>query len=252
MGSKRTEVRVVIPDAHIQAHHHKAFQTLVAVIKDLRPHRLIWIGDWVDNYSLTHHPKRQPGVVRFVDEFGEAERETDRVCNAAPNAEKHMLEGNHEGWLRGFEAENPSLEHALSIPERLKLQEKGIRWVNLFQQDKFRIGPVAYLHGVYEGPNASRKHAELFGPRIGCKHVVHGHDHGMNSFTTPAGYTARSCGFLGDERNIAFSYRKGRPSAWVLGFLVQEVNGSSVTDTEVRIDYSTGRAAFRGRVYGAH
>lgn len=254
-SADRVETRVVLPDAHIPAHHRKAFATMKAIVKEVCPDRVILLGDWMDTYSLSHHPPRTPARTRFVDETEAAERELDDVRNAAPSAEFYELEGNHEGWASGYEAGSPSLEGVLNVPERLRLAEKGIRWVPLFEQDSdegrhFRLGPVAYLHAVFEGATAARKHAEIYGPRIGCRYVKFGHTHGMDSYTSPAGYTARSGGFLGDRRNIAFSYTKGRPCPWVLGFTIEEISGNTVTDTEIRIDYDTGRAVFRGRAYG--
>jgi hypothetical protein len=245
-----TETRLIIPDAHVPAHHRKAFNVLVDVAKELQPTKIKIIGDFMDSYSLSHHPPRQPVRTRLKDELDATERELDRVLNASPNSETDYLEGNHCGWAASYVAANPNLEGLLTVPELLHLKEKGVRWVSLFDQDNFQDGPVAYLHGVYEGTTCTRKHAEIFGPRIGSKYVVHGHNHGMDSFTSPAGYTARGCGFLGDERHIAFSYRRGRPTAWVLGFIIQEINGGSVSDTEVRIDYATGRTSFHGRRYG--
>jgi predicted phosphodiesterase len=245
------DVRLILPDAHIPAHHVKAFATMNAIAKELNPTRLIIMGDWADIVSLSRHPKRDPGVVRFEDETDAAERELDKVCDATSSAEKIILQGNHDARAEAYEAENPELEGALSVPKRLKLAEKGMRWVTLAEQDDcFRVGSTGYCHGVYEGVNAARQHAEFLGPKTGIRHVVFAHCHSMQSWTTPSNFHARCCGFLGDEKHKAFGYRKGRPSPWVLGFLIEEVAGKSHTYTEVRIDPKTGRAVFRGQVYG--
>ena len=251
------ETRLIVSDRHGQAQHPKAWKTLLKIADVIRPNRVEIIGDFIDTYSLSHHPKRQPGIVTFESEMEEGEKALQDLRDAVPRScEIDYLQGNHEGWADSFEAMNPNLEGTLSIPKKLGLKQKKIRWVSLFEQDAdegkhFRVGPVAYLHGVYEGNDSAKKHALNYGPAIGCKYVVFGHTHGMESFTSVAGYTARSCGFLGDRRHVAFKYRKGKPSSWVLGFLVQDIVGNAVSDTEVRIDYATGRAAFRGRVYGA-
>jgi predicted phosphodiesterase len=245
------DVRLILPDAHIPAHHVKAFATMNAIAKELNPTRLIIMGDWVDVLSLSRHPKRDPGVVRFEDETVAAERELDKVCNATPNAEKYLLQGNHDARSEAYEAEIPELEGALSIPKRLKLAEKRVRWVPLAEQDEtFEIDGTGYLHGVFEGVNAARQHAEILGPKVGIRRIVFAHCHSAQSWTTASGFSARCCMFLGDEKQKAFSYRKGRPSPWVLGFLIEEVYRNSVTYTEVRIDPKTGRAVFRGQVYG--
>jgi predicted phosphodiesterase len=251
-GSTNTarDVRLILPDAHIPAHHVKAFATMNAIAKELNPTRLIIMGDWVDVLSLSRHPKRDPGVVRFEDETDAAERELDKVCDATSSAEKYLLQGNHDARSEAYEAEIPELEGALSIPKRLKLAEKRVRWVPLAEQDEtFEIDGTGYLHGVFEGVNAARQHAEILGPKVGIRRIVFAHCHSAQSWTTASGFSARCCMFLGNEKHKAFSYRKGRPSPWVLGFLIEEVYRNAVTYTEVRIDPKTGRAVFRGEVY---
>jgi predicted phosphodiesterase len=243
----RPERRLIIPDAHIPAHDKRAWQIMLAVMRDYRPDRTIIIGDLIDSASLSHHPKREPNEVRLRDEMGAGNECLDQIQEAGPG-ETYYLAGNHdESWYKSFEAENPNLEGCLDTPSWLRLKERGIRWVSLREQDNFKIGPVSYLHGVYEGTQAARNHALNHGPKVGCRYTVFGHVHGMDSSTSASGYTARACGFLGDESHIAFGYRKGRPSPWVLGFLLQEVSGDLVCDTEVRI--VGGRALVNGAVY---
>jgi predicted phosphodiesterase len=198
--------------------------------------------------SLSHHPRRQPDVIKFAEEVAAGNRALDELGDALPSGcRQTYLEGNHEGWSRSFEAENGALESVLAIDKHLRLAERGIDWVSLRRQDDFSLGPVAYLHGISESRHHSQTHADDFAPRVGKRHVVYGHMHTFQAATSKAGYSARCCGFLGDERNSAFGYKKGRPAPWVQGFLIQEVRGSCVTDTEVRI--TNGRAVFRGKVY---
>jgi hypothetical protein len=242
-----TETRLVVPDRHGKAMDPRAWKILKDVARDLRPDRVIVMGDFLDMASLSHHPKREPDTTRFVDEIDEGKQALDELQEAARPDDTDFLEGNHCGWARSFMAENPNLVGALDVAKNLRLEERGIRWVSLYEQDNFQLGPVAYCHGLSESRHHAMAHANDFGPTIGCKHVVYAHMHTFQSFTSKAGYTARCCGFLGDEKNVAFAYKKGRPAGWQLGFLIQEVSGTAVTDTEVRI--VNGEAVFRGRVY---
>jgi hypothetical protein len=242
-----TETRLVVPDRHGKAMDPKAWEILKDVAQDLRPDRVIVMGDFLDMVSLSHHPKREPDTTRFDDEIEEGKQALDELQEAAQARHFDYLEGNHESWCRSFMAEQPNLAGTLDIDKNLGLEERGIRWVSLYEQDNFQIGPVAYLHAISESRHSAMVHATDFGPTIGCKHVVFAHVHTFQCFVSKAGYLARCSGFLGDEKNIAFSYKKGRPAGWQLGFLIQEVSGTAVTDTEVRV--VNGRAVFRGKAY---
>jgi predicted phosphodiesterase len=242
----RPERRLIIPDAHIPAHDRRAWEIMLAVCRDYRPDKTIIMGDLMDTASLSHHPKRQPNEIRLRDETDATNACLDDLMKAGPG-ETYYLQGNHEFWSAGFEAENPQLEGCLDIPTWLRLKERGVRWVSLREQDDFKIGPIAYCHGVFEGQTAARKHAEVFGPKVGCRYVTFAHIHNDDVATSASGYTARCAGFLGDERLPAFGYRRGRPSPWTLGFRLEEVSGGLVADIPVRV--VNGRAMVNGACY---
>lgn len=208
------------------------------------------MGDFLDCLSLSMHPKTKPDVVKFAEEIHAGNAALDQLQESLPDGcSVFYLGGNHdESRASRFEAENGNLENILSVKKHLRIDERGIHWVTLRQQDDWSLGPVAYLHGISESKHSAMVHAEQFGPRIGKKHVVFAHVHGDQRHTSHAGYTAQCSGFLGDEKDAAFSYMKGRPAPWTLGFLVQHVYGDCVTDTFVRI--RNGQAAFGGKVYG--
>jgi hypothetical protein len=245
------ERRIAIPDVHRPAHHEAAWKLLLEVAKDFRPHEAILMGDYLDLESLSQHPKKRPDTIKLKDELGDGNKGLDELDRALPRKTKRrFLQGNHCVRSERFEAEFGQLDGMLSIPAGLGLKKRGWQWVSLRQQNRFVLGPVAYLHGISESKHHAMLHAEQFAPRIGVRHVTYGHMHTLQSAQSNAGYSARCCGFLGDERNIAFSYTKGRPTAWVVGFVLQEICGANVVETEVRI--VNGRAVFNGRLYGGH
>lgn len=246
---QRPETRLIVPDAHVPYHDRKAWGILLSVAKDLRPDRCIVMGDFLDCLSLSSHPKTKPDVVKFAEELAAGNAALDQLQAALPDGcDIKYLGGNHdESRAARFEAENGNLENILSVRKHLKIEERGIEWISLRRQDNYAIGPVAYLHGISESKNNAAVHAEQFAPRIGKRHVVFAHMHSDQRFTSHAGFTAQCCGFLGDEYDGAFGYRKGRPAPWTLGFLIQTVYGDCVTDTFVRV--RNGTACFNGRVY---
>lgn len=247
----KVERRLIIPDVHRPAHHPAAWKVLLDVAKAYRPHEAIIMGDFLDLESLSQHPKNRPDTVKLKDELRSGEDGLDELDRVLPrNVRKWYLAGNHCARAERFEAAFGHLDGMLSIPKGLNLAKRRWQWVTLRQQNRFVLGPVAYLHGISESKNHAMVHAEQFAPRIGVRHVIYAHMHATQSAQSNAGYFARCCGFLGDEQNIAFAYTKGRPTAWVLSFLLQEVSGRTVTDTEVRI--VNGRAVLNGRTYGAH
>lgn len=247
ISCNEVETRLVVPDRHGFAMHPDWWRALLAVARELRPDKVITMGDWCDMVSLSHHPKRTPNITRFEDEIEEGKRRYGELQEAARPKEMYALEGNHEGWASGFMAEQPNLAGTLDIPKRTGLAETGIRWVSLTEQDDFRLGPVGYCHGISESRHSAKAHAEDFAPVVGVRFITFAHVHTFQTFTSKAGFMARCCGFGGDEKNSAFGYKKGRPAGWKLGFKIEEVCGQSVTDTDVYV--IDGRAVFRGAVY---
>jgi hypothetical protein len=243
----RPERRLIIPDAHIPAHDKRAWQIMLAVCRDYRPDRTIIMGDMLDCASLSHHPKKTPDIIRFRDEMAAGNAALDELQSAG-SGETLYLEGNHCAWRRSFEAEYPNLADVLSIEKALRLDERGIRWVTLHEQNDFKIGPIAYCHGISEAKHHGMVHAEQFAPSIGARYVTYAHMHVYQHFRSNAGYEATCCGFLGEKRNVAFNYTKGRPVPWSLGFLVQDVLGEKVTQTFV--DCANGTAILGGTAYG--
>lgn len=247
----KPETRLIVPDAHRPAHNRKAWKLLVGTAKDLQPDRIIIIGDFLNMTALDPHPRYRPDIRALKDDWKSGNEGLDELQNASPDSEVTYLQGNHEGWVGKYVAVHGELDGLLNVEDSLRLKERGILWVPLSRQRKaYRIGPVGYLHGAYEGATSSQNHANYLGPFVGARHLVHGHTHRLTSYTSAAGYTARCCGFLGDDSRAEFQkYMKGRPSGWALGFLVEEVCGDLVTDTEIRIIGS--RALYDGKARAA-
>lgn len=253
-----TETRIVVPDTHRPAHDRKAWSVLLSVIKEVKPKRGIIIGDFGDVESLSQHPRNRPDMNRYAGEVYDMNIGLDELQNASPSTPWDYIEGNHEVRASRWEAAFPNLAASLNLPKALYIepgddyhrntvQLRGMRWVPLSKQP-YHLGPVMYLHGVYESKHHAMAHAENLGPEQGVRSATYGHVHTFQQFRTPAGYEAHCCGFLGDRSLPQFSYRKGRPSPWVCGFLIEEVCGDHVTKTQVHIE--NGRALFSGKVYG--
>ena len=255
---EETETRIVVPDVHRPAHDKAAWDVFLGVLRDLKPQRGVIIGDFGDVESLSQHPRSRPDLARFAGEVYDMNIGLDEMQNASPSTDWVYIEGNHESRASRWEAAYPQLAEALSLPRALyieageeyhrnSVQLRGMRWVPLRAQP-FHLGPVMYLHGVYETKHHAMAHAENLGPEQGKRSSTYGHMHTFQAFRSPAGYEAQCCGFLGDRSLPQFSYRKGRPSPWVSGFLIEEVCGDHVTKTPVHVEGA--RALFGGKLYG--
>src|SRR5437762_711508 len=62
---------VILPDAHIPAHHRRLFWAVLRFIHAVKPHVVIAIGDWNDIFALSRHPKPLRTVVNAQGEFDE-------------------------------------------------------------------------------------------------------------------------------------------------------------------------------------
>jgi len=124
-------LRVAFPtDEHIPYHDPKARELALKIITDFNPDLMVAGSDAVDFYAVSSFdkdPKRAFGLQGEIDLFKKAQREWR---DAAPNAKRVYLIGNHEDRLRRYLWRHPELDslEALELPELLGLKELGISY----------------------------------------------------------------------------------------------------------------------------
>lgn len=254
----KTVRTLVFADAHHPYVSEPAWNCLLGIIRDVKPDRVVNLGDFMDMESLSRHPKSKPDLVRLSSEYYAANVALDEVQNAAPGAEHYYIEGNHEGRAGKFTNEFGTLDGMLSVAQSLFLEPnpdhyhrrssdniRGMKWIPLSMQP-FGIDGVGYLHGLSETKHHAAYTAETEGPARGHRLLMYGHMHAAQSYTSSAGFQARSCPWLGNATAPVFrAYVKGRSRPWSHGVELIESCDGAVSVTSIPI--VNGRALVGGK-----
>ena len=250
------ERRLVVADLHIPFQLPTAVACAYALARVLQPHRIIVLGDLINNGGFSRHDPYSPEPERWDLAIAAARAILRSFQAAAPGAEIHVVLGNHDLWSERWVSSNPwaqgdtfDLEVALGTKSP-KGDDRdpplpGVRIVRQPEEEPLILGPVGYCHGNGGGLHFCKRYAETIGPRHGVKHLRVGHHHQRQTFVTRSGYECMGVGWLGDERAPAFHYAPP-PRSWTVGCVVDDVSGDHVTSTFVTI--KNGAAHFLGRL----
>ena len=126
---KRYERIVIKPDTHVPHHDPRAFSLFLKIISDLKPTRLIDLGDAVSFDSISHWPKAQAEPDILAEKLGFVQCYKDIRSAVGKACKFQFIEGNHEYRLRnymyGSARELSSLE-CLRLQNLLEFKELGI------------------------------------------------------------------------------------------------------------------------------
>src|SRR3990167_1684631 len=142
---------VVLPDIHCPTEDKKSVKAVLQFIRDFKPHELIILGDFVDNYSISSHNKGKPGLV-----IGHDIAQEYHACNKLLDTIQEIhrgkivfLEGNHEFRSVRKAQENPELKDILDIPKTLRLAEREIKYIECYSKGEvYRLGKAVFTHGI--------------------------------------------------------------------------------------------------------
>lgn len=239
MTSRRNLVRVIVPDshgAHIDPGAESAFLRDVA---KLSPDQIVMLGDHLDaggTFSTHQRNYTHEMTESYADDCAAANAFLDALQRAAPKAETHYLEGNHEQHVeRWASREFSSKKDADALLERfgpvaaLELRRRGIRYykrsetyMGISIPGTIRLGKCFFVHGISHSRHAAAAHLARF-----SANVVFGHVHRAQSViertVTSDGFGAWCPGTLAKLQPL---YRHTEPTSWSHGYGVQFVNPS--------------------------
>lgn len=239
------EQTAIIGDVHIPYHDPPALKCALKITKDLKPDRVILIGDIIDFYSISRYMKDPGRINSLQPDIDKTRAMIDHIrTDIAPNAEIIYLEGNHEDRLGRFLlTKAPELYNlrALTVPELLDLRKMDITY-----KIEHQIGDLTLTHG-----HIVRKHsaytARAMSEDYGC--VISGHTHRLGSHyrTDRRGHVcAYENGCLASMGDVEFI--KGTPN-WQHGFSVLSENRGLLNVEQIQIH--DGQAIFRGHKWSA-
>ena len=248
---------VVYGDAHIPFHDDRALKVLKAVLRDVKPHVVVHIGDLVDAWQISRFdkdPSRSDGLQENIDT---ARAHLCEIAQLAPKATRVWLEGNHEARLTraiwqmdGAQRELAKLrvfQQTMTWPVLMETERIGWEFIPERDQSKRQILPkIITKHGTivrkFSGYTA-RAEWEKYGAS-----GISGHTHRLGHFfhrdhNGTARWLESGCTCLLDPPY-------GSDFDWCQGFVVLTWNADRRLMDAHTVAIRDGMALFREREYG--
>lgn len=252
---KKTKTFVICSDVHIPSQSNPCIKAVAELLRDIRPDGLILNGDILDLIELSSHARgsvAQLEGLRICKVFGEANSVLDLWQDAAgPQCkENHFVEGNHEDrlnrWIRTGDNSVWLGDESVSIPNRLKLVQRGFVYHAGYPKAYVRLGHLIVTHGKYCTKYAAATHLERYRCSVLVGHVhTPGMHYGSGFEQVQVGIVT---GHLADVNKPALSYASV-PNSWQQGFaiVVVEPNGNFHIELKNFVD---GVFYYGGKRYG--
>jgi metallophosphoesterase superfamily enzyme len=232
--------RVIIPDSHGEHIDLAARDAFIRDLAQIQPREIVMLGDHLDAGGTFNAHQRS-----YTNELTESYDADVIACNefldlvqdAAPNAQIHYIEGNHEGhverWVaRSFTSHRDASRviGAIGPAAVLRLQARGVsyytrsaHYMGLSIPGAIKLGKCFFVHGISHAKNADDEHLKRFG-----HNVVFGHVHRSMSVVERTvmsdGHGAWCPGTLAKLQPL---YAHTRPTSWSHGYGIQFTNEST-------------------------
>lgn len=248
---------VVYGDTHYPFQDDKALTVLKAVIRDVKPHVVVHIGDLVDCWQISRFDKDPARSDSLQQNIDAARTHLHEIAQLAPKATRVWLEGNHENRLTraiwkmdGAQRELARLrvfQQAMTWPVLMDTAGMGWEFIGERDQSKRQILPkIITKHGTivrkFSGYTA-RAEWEKYGAS-----GISGHTHRLGMFfhrdhNGTARWMESGCTCLLDPPY-------GSDFDWQQGFVVLAWNADRrLMDTQM-ISIRDGSALYHEREYG--
>lgn len=253
----KSKTWVALYDLHYPKYCKDTFGTLTHFLEENKVAGFIFGGDQFDNEAISHHNKNKPYYRErrsyLKDEEGfESEILTPLEKLLPKNATKVWVTGNHDDWEFQFIEEHPELEGLVNRVQSLKLESRGWEIVELGHT--YKLGKLNCIHGEWltgignQGGNfPAKKAVELM-----SGNVLAGHTHSAQSFTkvSPVEHIQKWMAWIAPiGGKVNAGYLKARPTAWVNGIVIIEVQDDGNFNVFPAI-VAKGRFCYGGKVYG--
>jgi hypothetical protein len=241
-------VVIVFSDAHFWGQRTTAFQGLLWLIEELKPHAVIANGDIFDGAGISRHPaimwSKVPSVkeelAACLDAMGEIER---CAKDARHNVKLIWPLGNHDARFENFLAANASQYGGVtgfSLRDHFPAWEPcWAAWINSETVVKHR-----YKGGIHATHN-NTVNAGI--------NIVTGHLHSLKvtPFSDYRGVRyGVDTGCLADADGPQFQdYLEHNPTNWRSGFAVLSFFDGKILVPELCQKWSDGKVQFRGTVF---
>lgn len=244
---------VFLSDTHGQFVDQKALSVACQILEEARPDVVVHLGDLGDFYAISRYSKDPTRRVQLQDDIVAAAKVLGAIDSACPNGStKLLLEGNHEGRMKKYIAQNaPELSTlpGLQIPSLIGATSLGWEYI---EYDYELFPEFLVKHGETVRSNAGyTAHAEI---TKNWMSGVSGHTHRLGIVN----YTSRRNHLKGMQP--AFWIENGclcEPEAeyfngnanWQQGFSLVDYEESDGSFIPQIISIVGGKASFNGKIY---
>lgn len=238
----RDSVEVICGDVHGNKADPKAVAAFLADVEKIQPDRITLGGDILDGggFLAEHHTLGYVAETAdsYEDDIAAANGFLDALQAAAPNAEIHYLEGNHEWrverWIMGQKLQHQKdmefLRRKFAAEFVLRLTERGIRHYRMGEvHDEcgvpgwIRHKSLFYIHDLGAGRNAASNALSK-----AMASVVYFHTHRADYFPTwTPGTGAIAAWNPGCLCKFHPLYSNTKVFGWTHGYLVRYISGET-------------------------
>lgn len=227
-------VILIVPDSHGAHADAPAVAAMIADVRKLRITHCVLLGDHLDcggTFSVHQRTYTNELAETYEDDCAAGNALLDALQEAAPRAEFHYLEGNHEQRVERWATQSFAHKRDADMlvdrfgPEAvLSLKRRGIKYYRrqthyqgISIPGTIRIGKCHFTHGIGHSSNAAQDHLRRF-----SANVVFGHVHRPQSVigrTVSQDSIGAWC--PGTLTKLQPLYAHTRPSDWAHGYALQ-------------------------------
>lgn len=210
---------LIIPDVHAPYHDKRAWKLLLEVLSANSFDYVVILGDFIDNYAVTAHPKAYMRKLNWAEEIEAANALLDEVAVRAKKAKVVFCEGNHENrWPRYLAERCPEDNRpGNNMKDIFKIRIRGWEWVPY--NSTYQIGKMHFTHAAGKncGKTAAHGAAALY-----QTNVAFGHTHRMivayEGNAVGSTHVAATLGWLGDRTKLDYLHKVEAMRSSTLGF----------------------------------
>jgi len=220
---KRHQTFLVLPDVHVPFQNDRLIEKICKLAVDIRPDGVVFLGDFLDLFSLSKYAEDslyQLRDVTLTEEYTIGRKVLKTFLSAIPRgARKVYLYGNHEDrFFRELEKKDHAKygKELTSPEEALRLAEQKFEVVTDWKSGSVLLGShLELIHGTFHGVHCAKSHLDALEGS-----VMMGHSHRFQIYVTGR-RGSYNIGFLGDKASDGFAYApRAVRQKWVNGFAV--------------------------------
>ncbi len=229
--SKRSKRILVMFDPHFgvldeghEGHDEAAIRTFLKAIPIIRPDEYICggdVGEWQSCSPWQFKRRKRPPLDYTLERLDRdlivVNNQMDRIDAALTEvgcAERTLIEGNHEVWVRDMVGEVGIVGDAYDLSKQLHLGDRGYAPKMIPFGEFIHRGKLALYHG---GHYVSQHHAAAHATKCGHS-IMYGHVHDVQAATVPSMMGPHGAYSMGCCCYLPKGFLKGRLTNWQHAF----------------------------------